>query len=71
MNKRDRITNEQTLANCFYGNNWIAAAEREYDTGTDHELCFCAGFSRRVPGNYDFIPEYRFYVTKKRIIRDL
>ena len=66
-----KITNEQTLANCFHGDNWIGAAERDYYLNADHEICLCASLNRRIPGRYGFIPGYSFYVAKERICTDL
>ena len=50
-----KITNEQTLANCFHGDHWIGAAERDYYLKEDHEICLCASLNRRIPGRYGFI----------------
>ena len=66
-----KITNEQTLANCFHGDNWIGAAERDYYLNADHEICQCASLNRRIPGRYGFIPGYSFYMAKERICTDL
>ena len=65
------ITYEHRLAEHFYRDVYMGAAERNYYIDRYHELCLCAYFNRRVPGKYEFIPEYQFFVTKKRMCLDI
>lgn len=65
------ITYEHSMAEHFYQDVYMGAAERNYYVDRHHELCLCAYYNRRVPGKYEFIPEYQFYVTKTRMCLDI
>ena len=65
------ITYEHSLAERFYGDVFIGTAERNYYIDQYHELCLCAFYNRRIPGKYEFIPEYQFFITKQRMCLDI
>lgn len=61
------ITYEHAIADGLYKGVYIGAAERNYYVDRHHELCLCAYYNRRVPGKYEFISDYLFFITKKRM----
>ena len=65
------ITYQHSSAEHFYRDVFIGSAERNYYIDRHHELCLSAYYNRRVPGKYEFIPEYLFFVTKKRMCLDI
>lgn len=65
------VTYEHCLVERFYQDIFMGTAERNYYVDTYHELCLCVHFNRRIPGKYEFIPDYQFFVTKKRMCLDI
>ncbi len=65
------ITYEHSLAERLFGDIYFGTAERNYFVDSNHELCLCAHFNRRIPGTYTFDNEYHFFVTKKRMCLDI
>lgn len=65
------ITYEHSLAERLFGDVYFGTAERNYFVDSNHELCLCAHFNRRIPGTYTFDNEYHFFVTKKRMCLDI
>ena len=61
------VTYEHVGVERLYKDIYIGSAERNYYVDKYHELCLCAYYNRRIPGKYEFIPEYLFFVTKQRI----
>lgn len=65
------VTYEHTLVQHFYDDVWTGDAERNLYVDENHEICLCAHYNFRVKGKYEFIPDYRFYITKERMCLDL
>ena len=65
------VTYEDCLVQRFYNDIWTGDAERNLYVDRNHEICLCAHYNFRVKGKYEFIPDYRFYITKKRMSLDL
>lgn len=65
------ITYEHCLTNRFYGDVFMATAERNYYVDQFHELCLCAHYNRRIPKEYKFEEGYQLFVTKKRMCLDI
>ena len=65
------VTYEHCLTERFYGDVIIATAERNYYVDRYHELCLCAHYNRRIPGEYKFKEGYQLFVTKKRMCLDI
>lgn len=64
--KPGEITYQHCIINKLYGNHLIVDAERNYYVDRWHEINLCAHYNFRIPGTYQFIPAYRFYVTNER-----
>ncbi len=65
------VTYEHTLAERFPGDVFMGASERNLYVDQYDEICLCAYYNIRIPGKYEFIPEYHFYRTKSRMCLDL
>ncbi len=65
------ITYEHSLAERFYNDIYMGAAERNYYVDGYQELCLCAHYNRRIPGKYEFVEEYQFFVTKDRMCLEI
>lgn len=65
------ITYEHYLVDKIYPDICFCTGERNYYIDRNHELCLCVHYNRRVPGEYVFIPDYQFFVTKKRMCIDI
>lgn len=69
--KDTNVTYEHCVVQRFHNDIWIGDAERNYYIDKNHEICLCAHYNTRVKGTYKFIPDYHFYITKKRMSLDL
>ena len=69
--EKGSVTYEHTLAQRLNRDIFFGTSERNYYIDRYHELCLVAFYNRRVPGTYQFVPEYDFYVTKSRMCLDL
>ena len=65
------VTYEHCLVEKLYPDIYFGTAERNYYIDRYHELCLCVHHNRRVPDKYEFIPDYQYYVTKKRMCLDI
>jgi len=65
------ITYEHSLAERFYDDVYMGSAERNYYVDEFHEICLCAHYNRRIPGRYEFFPDWQFFITKKRMCLDI
>lgn len=65
------VTYEHCCTEHFHRDIFMATTERNYYVDRYHELCLCAHYNRRIPGEYRFEEGFQFFVTKKRMCLDI
>ena len=65
------ITYEHTYVKRLYDDIYIGDSERNYYVDEWNEINLCVHYNVRVPGKFEFIPKYQYYVTSGRMSLNL